>query len=497
MIKKISLFIIIFCSGWLQTIMAQNEKLALTLDDVVRIASQKSIDAFRYKNMYLSSYWEYRSFKADKLPSLSLSATPLDYNHYQKREYNFQTNEEEYVLRDYFNSDMNVSLSQKIGLTGGSLTLGSDLGLVKNLSGGKTNSYSSTPISIGYSQSLNGYNSLRWESKIEPIKFEKAKKEFIQSQEELAIKSNAMFFDLVDAQIQLNIAQIGMANADTLYKIGKGRFQVGTVTQDELLNLELRNLNAQQTLSKAKLELQRSQLALNSYLMLDKGTIIECKIPSNIPGLQVKADKALELALSNNPTILDQNQQLLEQDEAVAKAKAASGLNTTLYASYGLNQSAQDFDLVYKDPGQSQRLRVGVSVPLLDWGRRKGKVMMAESDREVANAKIRQARIDFEQNITQSVMEFNLQAEQVRNAAKADTVAQKGYEVTFQRFLIGKVNVINLNTARTDLEAARKAYISAVQTYWNYYYRLRMQTLYDFVKEETLTAEYDKIIKNK
>lgn len=91
--------------------------------------------------------------------------------------------------------------------------------------------------------------------------------------------------------------------------------------------------------------------------MLDKGTIIECKIPSNIPGLQVKADKALELALSNNPTILDQNQQLLEQDEAVAKAKAASGLNTTLYASYGLNQSAQDFDLVYKDPGQSQRLR--------------------------------------------------------------------------------------------------------------------------------------------
>jgi outer membrane protein TolC len=167
-----------------------------------------------------------------------------------------------------------------------------------------------------------------------------------------------------------------------------------------------------------------------------------------------------------------------------------------LYAVYGLNQSAENFDMVYDQPDQSQRLRFGVNVPLVDWGRRKGRLMMAESTREVANARIRQSRIDFEQNIFQSVMEFNLQAEQVRNAAKADTVAQKGFEVTFQRFLIGKVDVIKLNIARNDRESARKSYITAVKTYWNYYYRLRMLTLFDFVKKENLTAEYDKIIHN-
>jgi outer membrane protein TolC len=150
--------------------------------------------------------------------------------------------------------------------------------------------------------------------------------------------------------------------------------------------------------------------------------------------------------------------------------------------------------MVYDQPDRSQRMQVGLSVPLVDWGRRKGKLMMAESNREVVNARVKQARIDFEQNIFQSVMEFNLQAEQVRNAAKADTVAQKGYEVTFQRFLIGKVDVIKLNSARNDLESAKKGYINAIKTYWNYYYRLRMLALYDFVKGESLTAEYDKII---
>lgn len=494
--NKIFLFLIVLISGFGLKVSAQPDNFNLSLDEVVKLASQNSLDAFRYKNMYLSSYWEYRYYKADKLPSLSMTTTPLDFNHYRKREYNFQTNEEEYVLRDYFNSDMSVQLNQKIGLTGGSLFLSSELGMVKNLSGDQKTSYQATPVSIGYSQSLNGYNALRWQSKIEPIKYEKAKMEFVQSQENLAMKSTSMFFDLVEAQIQLKIAENNQSNADTLYKIGKGRFQVGTVTQDELLNLELNQLNAVQALNKAKLEVERSQSGLNSFLMMDKQTRINCIVPSKIPTLQIRADEALDQALKNNPDILDQEQQILEQKREVARAKSESGLNTSLFAVYGLNGSSENFDMVYDQPDQSQRLRIGVNIPLVDWGRRKGRLMMAESNREVVNARVRQSRIDFEQNIFQSVMEFNLQAEQVRNAAKADTVAQKGYEVTFQRFLIGKVDVIKLNIARNDRESARREYINAVKTYWNYYYRLRMLALYDFVKGESLTAEYDKIIEN-
>ncbi len=494
--KKQILILIILFSGFIQNTNAQQDRFNLSLDEVVRIASKSSLDAFRYKNMYLASYWEYRYYKADKLPSLSMDASPLDFNHYRKREYNFQTNEEQYVLRDYFSSDVALQLNQKVGLTGGSFFLNSELGMVKNLGGEKVTSYQATPISIGYQQSLNGYNALRWQSKIEPVKYDKAKKTFIQSQENLAMKSTAMFFDLVEAQIQLKIAQNNMSNADTLYKIGKGRFQVGTVTQDELLNLELNQLNSQQALNTAKLEVTRAQSGLNSYLMMDKKSLIECAVPSEIPSLQIMADEALGLALKNNPEILDQEQQMLEQDQGVAKARSESGLNTTLFAVYGLNQSSENFDQIYDQPDRSQRVQVGLSIPLVDWGRRKGKLMMAESTREVVNARVRQSRIDFEQNIFQSVMEFNLQAEQVRNAAKADTVAQKGYEVTFQRFLIGKVDVIKLNIARNDRESARKAYINAVKTYWTYYYRLRMLTLFDFVRKENLTAEYDKIIQN-
>ena len=57
-----------------------------------------------------------------------------------------------------------------------------------------------------------------------------------------------------------------------------------------------------------------------------------------------------------------------------------------------------------------------------------------------------QALVDFEQNLLLDVEQFNLQANQVAIAAKSDTVAMKMYEVTKQRFLIGKISVLNLTT---------------------------------------------------
>ena len=493
--NKIFLFLIIVLSGF--SLQTNAQTFSLSLDEAIKLGAENSLQAFRVKNTFLSSYWKFRYYKAEKLPSFGLNASPFNYSNLYTRVLDRETNGYDYMMVKEVVSNVELQLSQKVGFTGGDLFVSSELERASNLNLENSTNYRSNPINFQYRQPLNGYNALKWEKKIEPLKYEKAKKVFIQSQETLAERTTSMFFELVDAQIQLKIAQNSMSNADTLYKIGKGRFQVGTVTQDELLNLELNQLNAIQALSKAKMEVERSQSSLNSYLMLDKQIRINCIVPSKIPDLQVNAEEALDMALTNNPEILNQKQQILEQDRTVAYTKSQAGLSSsTLIARYGLNQSSNGIDSVYVNPIQSQYLTINLSIPILDWGRRKGQLMEAESNREVVRATVRQARIDFEQNVIQSVMEFNLQAEQVRNAAKADTVAQKGYEVTFQRFLIGKVDVVKLNLARNDLESAKKAYINAVKTYWDYYYQLRMLTLFDFVKKETLSAEYDKIIEN-
>lgn len=473
---------------------AQQGVRALTLQEVIDIASRQSLDAFRNKNMYLASYWEFRNWKADRLPALTFQATPFDFNRSMQKVYNFDENRDEYKPREFLDSDMALSLSQNVGFTGGRIFAQSELNLTRNWGGESLTSYSSTPVSIGYSQSLNGYNQLKWRAKIEPVKFEQAKKEYIQSKEELSIKATRRFFDLVDAQIEVSIANTNLYNADTLYRIGIGRFQAGTVTQDELLNLELGFMNAKLALNRSNLELERARADLNSFLGFEKETRIECVVPDNLSAIHVEAAEALALALENNPNILNHRQRLLEEDRKVKQAGAQNGFNAELYALYGLNQNAEEFSKVYLDPLERQRLRVGVSVPILDWGRRKGALSMAKSNREVVKTSINQERIDFEQNVIMNVMEFNLQGEQVRNTAKADTIAKMGFEVTKQRFLIGKLDVTKLNLARNDQEQARRAYINALRSYWTYYYTLRELTLFDFEKRITLSEDFDYLL---
>ena len=472
------------------------EKQFLSLDNVIDIASEQSLDAFRNENMYLSSYWEFRYYKADRLPNLSLEATPINYNRSMQKVYNYDQNRDEYKLREFIDSEAALLLNQNVGFTGGRIFARSELNLSQKLGDDRNSSYSSTPISIGYFQPLSGYNRLKWETKIEPLKFEKAKKEFIQSQEELKIKATRLFFDLVDAQIEVKIAETNYSNADTLFTIGQGRFQVGTVTQDELLNLELNFMNSQLALTRANLGLERARAEINSFLSFNKDTKIECIIPVELPELQIEADKAVAMALTNNPEILNQKQRLIEEDQQVNMAKSENGVSGDLYALYGLNQNASDFSNVYKDPLDRQLLRIGVNIPILDWGRRKGQLAMAKSNREVVRISINQEKIDFEQDVIMNVMEFNLQANQVTNTAKADTISEMGYEVTQQRFLIGKLDVTKLNLARNDRELARRAYINSLRTYWNYFYNIRRLTLYDFEKEKSLSENFDQIVNN-
>jgi outer membrane protein TolC len=91
--------------------------------------------------------------------------------------------------------------------------------------------------------------------------------------------------------------------------------------------------------------------------------------------------------------------------------------------------------------------------------------------------------IDFEQEIFLSVMRFNMQERQIQIAAKADTVAQRRFDVTQKRYMIGKVNdVLELNNAQIDNDRARQSFYSQLRNYWNNYFELRRLTLYDFEK---------------
>lgn len=490
-IKALSL-IILFASILTVPAIPQEVK-RLTLDEVVQLAAEQSPNALIAKHRFRASYWQYRTFVADYRPILSLSGNLPDYSTAYSRVWNSVSQQWEYASTNVLQTSGSLSLAQNIGFTGGSISLYSDMTYEKNFE--TTNErYITSPLNIRLTQPLFRYNELRWQKKIEPLKYEEARKTYLRDVENVHMMAVQYFFNLALAQINREIAETNMQNADTLYQIAKGRYNLGTIAEDELLQMELSYLNAGTAINESEMNLRDRELKLRSFLGFNQSVRLELLIPSEIPELQVEVSEVLKLAEQNNPELIALERQLVEAQSSVAQARAEKGLNANLTASYGLRDQDPVLDLAYQQPNQQQTIRVGFSLPILDWGQGRGRYKMAKSSEELTRVQVEQSRSDFEQSLLLDVQQFNMQDDQVKIAAKSDTVAAKMFEVTKQRFLIGKIDVLELNNADTKKDQNKRNYIQALNNYWTYYFNMRALTLFDFITRKPLETDYEKLV---
>ena len=474
-------------------IMAQEVK-KLTFEEVIRIAEEQSPNALIAKHRFRASYWEYRSYRAQYLPSLTLSGTTPDFNNGLTKVYDSGTDQYIYTPKNTISTLGTMSLSQNIGLTGTVISLSSDLTLYKDIALKLPVNYISDPAYIRITQPIRQYNSLKWQKKIEPVKYNAAKKTYLSNIEGVHVSAVMNFFSLALAQINKQISEMNYSNADTLFRIAKGRYQLGTIAEDELLQMQLSWLNAETARKQADMNLRDKEIRLRSFLGYNENVRIELSLPNEIPNLQVDLKEVLDLALQNNPDILSQQINVLNAQSNEAQAKASKGLNASLSASLGYSQQAETVDAAYNHLSNSQVVSMHFTLPILDWGLGKGRYQMAKSSLELAQVQANQALVDFQQNLFLDVEQFNLQKNQVNIAAKSDTVAMKRYEVTKQRFLIGKIAVLDLNDADSRKDQNKRAYVQALQDYWSFFYNIRSITLFDFINRKQLETDYEKLL---
>ena len=80
--------------------------------------------------------------------------------------------------------------------------------------------------------------------------------------------------------------------------------------------------------------------------------------------------------------------------------------------------------------------------------------------------------------------------------AQGSPTRQKRYKTAIETFMIGKINILDLNDAQKSKDEAVQKEIEELYLYWNYYYNIRSITLFDFLSKSTLDAEFEKIVRN-
>ena len=251
--------------------------------------------------------------------------------------------------------------------------------------------------------------------------------------------------------------------------------------------------NARNSFKNAESSLKRDMFSFVSYLNIDKNTQVELILPERPKDIYISTEEALQYAWENNPDFMSFQQELLEAEREVDRTTKSSTFDASFHVSVGFNQVGENFRDAYRNPLEQDVASIGFSIPLVDWGVRKGRVNMAKNELNVVKISIEQKTASLEQNVIMTVNDFNTQQDQISSAEEAVELAILAYNTIKERFIIGKADINSLTLSLNRLNMAQRNYIYTLRDYWLNYYRLRRLTLYDFIEREVLTEQFDRI----
>lgn len=482
-IRAIMLFFVLFAN-----VPSFAQPVKLTLDEVVNLAREQSIAGKQAATLKKTNYWKYRSFLADFKPQLSLDGSLPGFT----RSF-IQVQQPDGTIAfqpvSLNNSLLNLSLSQNIPQTGGSIYVQQQLQRFDNFLNRST-LYNGIPFAFGISQPLFRFNQMKWDRRIEPLRYAESNQQYIEAMEQVALDATGLYFDLLVAQVNLQIAETNRANNDTLYTIAKHKLEIGKISRNDLLQLQLSVLNARKDLASARQSAEVASLKLRSYINIQTTTSevrpFDLVIPDQVRSFDVDLQQALAEAFANRSDAIGFQRRRLEADRDVEKARKENGINATLNADFGLtNRGSRPID-VYIQPQDRQSVILQFIVPIMTWGRAQARTETARANQQLVVQTVEQARRTFEQQIYTQVTLLDMLRQQVKLTAEADQIAQTRYQIAQERFRLSDLTVTDLGIATQDKDRARRDAILALRDYWQSHYTLRLLTLYDFDTNQKL-----------
>ncbi len=455
-----------------------------TLQQVVEMAKTQSIAARQASTTKETRYWQWRTYLSNYKPQLILEGNlPAFTRSFQQVLQPDGTIQFQPVRNN--NSSLNLSLSQTIGDWGGNIYATSALQRFDDFDR-KNTLYNGTPFAVGYRQPLFQFNPLRWDKKIEPLKYNESQQGYIESLEQIALRASSYFFDLLLAQVNLGIAETNLTNTETILKIAHEKFELGKNTRNEILQLQLEQLKARKAVGTAKRDLEIATLNLKSYTGLQNVQKIELTTPSELSKVQISSEIALQQAFENRADAIAFKRRMQEANRDVDKARGDNSLNATLFATYGFSNRGLAIPDLYKSPQNQQSIELRFDIPILDWGRSKSRLKTAEANKKLTEYTVEQDKIIFQQEIFTQVTLLEMLKEQLLLTTQADSIASEKYQIAQERYVLGNLSITDLSIAFQEKDQAKRDNIFALRDYWGAYYKLRQLTLFDFENNQKI-----------
>lgn len=371
-----------------------NAQKVITIDEVSELVLYKSNKVKIINNNFSKANIKSSFYRISLLPIVS---TSISFPYQRSISEVIQSDgSQKFIERNYLNSALNITVSQALPFTGGSLSLSSSLNNSHDFNN-KTSSFSSNWANISYQQTVNGFNSYKWNKKLNILYITKDLINYTKEKIKLKYDVSKLYLDTQLIQLKIDFLKADIQKIkETLFELEE-KFKFGRTIKIEVDQTKITLEQLKNQLEVNELEYLSGIKSLKNMMNDESENTFTLKSVEQVDFIIDKTE--LKEAIKKNGFDLDKTIKLIESESNIEKIKKEGAISINLQLGMGLNSSANRFSNLYEIPSQSQFVSIGTKIPILDWGKERNNYALAKFEKNNIELTIKDNEKEIEEQI--------------------------------------------------------------------------------------------------
>ena len=477
--------LIIFCL----LLLSANAQQILTLESAMGIARSNSPDILRSLLNLKNNEETLKAQNAALKSNFLLNVTPISYD--QSREFD--------VFQSIWNTSRTTqsfgtfTVSQPFLPTDGTISLVNRFGWQNSYSENGRNLQPKTfsnNLYLSIAQPLFTYNRTKLTLKGLELNLENAQLSYSMQKLNLEKQVTQLFYNVYLSQMSLTISQDEYANTQKSYEITQNKVTAGIAAKEELYQAELNFATSKSTLENAQVTLDNNKDQFKQYIGMDISEEITVMTDVAFNPVAVDMKKAIEYGLSSRMELRQREIDVTNAQFQLIRTKSLNEFRGDVALSIGLSGDDPSLPNIYDKTTDQPKVSVSFNIPLYDWGEKKARIKAQEAVIETSEIAQSDQKIQIMVDIRKVYRNLQNLVNQIEIATQNEKNAQLTYEINLERYANGDLTSMDMNLFQTQLSTKKMAYAQTLIDYKIELLNLKIQSLYDFEKNEAIIPEY-------
>jgi outer membrane protein len=249
-------------------------------------------------------------------------------------------------------------------------------------------------------------------------------------------------------------------------------------------------------LASAKSTVQNNQVSLDNtkdqfkqYLGMNINDEITVMANTNFTPVTVDMAKALEYGQKSRMELRQRQISIESAQFTMIQTRALNEFKGSLDLSVGIIGTDSHLADIYQTPTQNPKVSVSFNIPLYDWGEKKARIAAQEASIESAKLSLSNQEIQITLDIRQVCRSLQNLVNQIDIAKQNEANSKRTYDINQEKYKNGDLTSMDMNLYQTQLSSKSMTYAQALIDYKIGLLNLKIQSLYDFEKNEPVIPE--------